>query len=89
MIFKEKRQVTRIEEYVVKTTCDLCGKEIKESMYEINEVTIECRKGSSYPDGGDSESKIVDMCSDCFEVGLLSWLKEKYNVEPRTEQRDW
>ena len=61
---------------VSRVTCDLCGKRVEtQDRYEIDEVTISHKTGSSYPEGGSGEIASVDMCSDCFNEKLVPWLK--------------
>lgn len=90
MIHKEVRIIPAYaKNCVVKTTCDICGEEIKTKQYEIDEVTIQWKKGSSYPEGGSGETTILDICSKCFENKILPLLKDKLNITPRTEEWDW
>lgn len=72
-------------EYVHKVTCDFCQQEIKKTQYEVDEVTINWRVGSSYPSGGNGENVSVDMCGLCFETKFKEWLKSQ-NVKPETTE---
>jgi len=69
-------------------TCDLCGVEITCGNYEVDEVEISCKTGSSYPEGGCGEEIVVDMCSKCFENELIPWLKSK-GVKIETKPWEW
>ena len=69
-------------------TCDLCGKEIDEGQgYEVDEVWIQHRHGSNYPEGDFTELDIVDMCSGCFKGLFVPWLAS-LGAKPRTESSD-
>lgn len=70
-------------------TCDLCGAKIDtRDNYEVNEVEVHHKTGSSYPEGGSGEDVSVDMCGKCFDEKLVPWLRSQ-GVEPRTEEWDW
>ena len=75
-------------EVVVKVTCDLCKKEIKEEGYQVNEVTITHRTGDNYPEMGSGEEASVDMCGECFELKLTPWLKSQ-GAEPLVAEWEW
>lgn len=67
-----------------RTTCDFCGKDIKEKMHEVNEVEISFRKGVRYPEQYSVTELSVDMCGPCFEGKFISWASEQ-GVEIREE----
>lgn len=71
-----------------KTTCDICNKEIKDKYGQVDEVTIEYKKGYSYGDCGEGNTTCVDLCGNCFSGHLLSWLKG-LGVQPRVENWDY
>lgn len=78
----------KTEKVVEKITCDLCGKEISDTQFKIDDVEICHESGSSYPEGGSGTRIAVDMCGDCFNGKLMPWLKSQ-GAEPRTEEWDW
>ena len=73
---------------VERTTCDLCGQEIKSKRFGVDEVEILRREGTSYPEGGSGTECAVDMCGDCFEKKLVPWLESQGAKVLRTEW-DW
>lgn len=86
--YKEEDVPATTRKVRVKTTCDMCKKEIKEDPYEVDEVTIERRTGYSSRDGGSGKRIDVDMCGKCFDKKLLKWLKEQ-GVEIRVTDWDY
>ncbi len=62
------------EQVLERTTCDLCGGEISEGSYEVNEVEIRHKTGNCYPETGFGEEVRVDMCGECFTEKLTPWL---------------
>lgn len=83
----EHRKVVQIpareEERVVKTTCDLCGDEIKEpGGYDFDHITVERRSGVAYPDGGQTDYTEFDVCKQCFQDKLVVWFAS-YGARPR------
>jgi hypothetical protein len=74
--------------------CDLCGKEAPSpnsymhpwapGTYDVEDVTIEYKTGSSYPEGTDTTTHTMDMCPDCFKDKLIPWL-ESQGVKMREE----
>lgn len=75
-------------EFVEKTTCDICQKQIVKEQYAIDEVTIARRTGSDYPSGSSSKTEFIDMCGECFETKLKEWLKTM-GVKVATIESDW
>ncbi len=70
-------------------TCDFCSKVIKEREdYEIKEASISCRRGTRYPEGGSSVTKIVDVCADCFDEKVIPVI-EGLGVKFREEEHDF
>jgi hypothetical protein len=93
--YKNREVPARIDKYIDKTTCDLCGAEIKvEGFYNIDEVeiehriTVKHRTGYDCPSGGSGTEVSVDMCANCFETKLVPWLKEQ-GVDPEKKDWDW
>lgn len=75
--------------------CDLCDRQTKdtenwkgESTYEIDNVVVLTKTGSSYPEGGHIEVTKFDICPDCFKNKLIPWMA-KNGASPRTSERDW
>ena len=60
-------------------TCDMCNSKIESSGYEVNEITIENRIGTLYPEGSWGETTSIDLCSECFNNKLIPWFK-KHNT---------
>ena len=75
-------------EIVGQVTCDLCKAEIKDERFEVSEVTVSFRKGSSFPEGGFGTKLDVDMCGTCFEEKLVPWLQSQ-GAEPVESDWDW
>ena len=71
-----------------KVACDLCGADINRQGYEIDEVTVKHRMGSSYPECGSGEEVITDICGQCFDKKMVPWLKSQ-GAEPRIEKWRW
>lgn len=70
-------------------TCDICGEKINRSDgYEVNEIEVRHKTGTSYPECGSGEETSVDMCGKCFDEKLVPWLRSQ-GAEPRTEEWDW
>lgn len=76
------------KEVIEKITCDFCGKDIVEEMYDVNEVTIKFRSGSSYPSGGSGDEEHVDMCRDCYLSKLKPWILAQ-GVKIHSEEWYW
>jgi hypothetical protein len=86
VIKKEKRAIpATTREVIVERTCDLCHKKARDpqsgewgtSSYDVEDVTVEYRTGSSYPEGGGGTEYSIDMCPDCFENRLIPWLESQ------------
>lgn len=71
-----------------RTTCDLCGAEIKAGRYSAEEVEVRHRTGSSRPDCGAGEEVRVDMCGTCFDTKLVPWLRTQ-GADPKPEGWVW
>jgi hypothetical protein len=81
--------------YLVKRSCDLCGRAAKNEdwgagSYEVNETEIEIsikqREGSSYPESGSGTEYEIDLCPDCFKGRLVPWLREQ---GAKIEEKEW
>ena len=86
MYYKEVIIPESTKQVLDRTTCDLCKKTITKEVYSEEAVTIECKTGELYPEGGVGEIANVDMCPDCFKTKLIPWLKEQ-GCEPTIA--DW
>jgi hypothetical protein len=77
------------KEVEIKTVCDLCNKEIHNSLHNVDEVTIERKHGNNYgADGGNITTDSVDLCGECFDKNLVPWLKSQ-GVTIRSKECDW
>ncbi len=89
------------EERTEYLACDLCGIRTTDGRcwpeaaragevgpYIVRDVTVSLREGTSYPEGGNTETTIVDLCPRCFRDRLLPWL-ESQGAKPRGEETDW
>ena len=77
-----------IKEVVDYTVCDLCGAKLQNEAYEINESTVSCRYGESYPDNGHATHIEFDVCKSCFVGKLIPWM-ELQGVKPTITEADW
>jgi hypothetical protein len=81
----EERTVT--QNTLVKTTCDICGCEIKTHdggmPMKVNQVTIEHEDYKSWPDDVTGKGTLApDICGKCFEDKILPFLR---SIGLRTE----
>ena len=83
----------RKEERIRRLKCDSCEKESisgqgwSNTIYEVEEVTIEYRSGSSYPECSWIRNITVDLCPDCFKNKFITWIKSQ-NIGYREEEKD-
>ena len=93
----EPKTITRTDNILVETTCDLCGVVAKKggwdsSYYEVAEteieVTVRQKDGESYPDNGWGHSYQIDICPKCFKDKLVPWLKSQ-GAKINQEKWDW
>jgi hypothetical protein len=56
--------------------------------YEVNEPEVSLRVGNNYPEGGDINTTVLDICPKCFEEKLVPWFKSQGGT-PRVENHDW
>lgn len=75
--------------------CDLCDATTTRhdnwsgtSSYDINEVTVALKSGTGFPDGGGTESIVIDICPNCFKEKLVPWFIA-LGGSPRKEEHDW
>lgn len=88
---KHMRQVeipAKTMQEIYKTTCDLCGAEIKAGRFSADNVEVKHRTGNIYPEGGSGEEVSVDMCGNCFDTKLVPWLRSQ-GADPKPEEWDW
>lgn len=62
-------------------TCELCRKttkyEWKMGDYNLVEVEVRLKTGTSYPEGGMGEEINIDICPSCFENKLVPWVQSQ------------
>ena len=85
---KTVREPAKTREVVDYETCDICGDRILENMYEVNEVEVRHKTGSSFPEGGSGDEVEFDLCGKCFTEKLIPWLSTQ-GAEPRRTEWDW
>lgn len=78
----------KTKEVVEKTTCDLCGEEIKIGNTSAEEVEIRHRRGYTCRDGGSGTESIFDLCGQCFDDKLLPWFWTQ-GAKPKTDSWEW
>ena len=81
-------QPATTEQRLDKTTCDLCGAEIKKERFSAEEVEVKHRTGENYPEGGSGEETCFDICGKCFDEKLTTWFEEQ-GAKPQTSKWDW
>lgn len=89
-MMRHEKIVKEIVERTVteKTTCDMCGDEIRPEAYSAEEVQVRHRTGDSYPEGGYGTEVKPDICGKCFDGKLVPWLKSQ-GVEIKEEEWSW
>lgn len=89
MKFKRTEPVSYDREVVFKVTCDICKEVIPpEKTYEVSEVEVKYRHGTSYPDGGFIEITEFDICPKCFKEKLVPMLKS-LGAQPTEYESDF
>lgn len=53
-----------------RTTCDVCGKEIKQGPWDGSEITIRAEIGDQYPEGDFREAQGFDCCPACWKTKI-------------------
>ena len=84
---------TRTVTHLAGVKCDLCGKRSKTENWATksfgeNTVTIEMSLGNRFPDGGEKQHSIFDICPECFANKLVPWMKSQ-GAEPAVRNLDW
>ncbi len=88
--------VTETKEVVklVKTTCDICGREKWDyfawegNASSIDNTTIEMEHGHRYPECGQKETTTFDICTRCFKSQIIPFLAQ-WKAEPQVKETDW
>lgn len=79
----QKQRVTRIE-YKCTTLCDICKAPLVSNYsYREDEVTIEAKIGSVYPEGDNRDCVELDCCVDCFTGKVRPLLERELGVKFR------
>jgi hypothetical protein len=91
-IYKEQQIPAQTKTVLAQTLCDLCGKDLNdqdvEHVFEVHDVTISCRTGESYPEGGSGQCVEIDLCTVCFLGKLVPWFAGQGAVIKHKEW-DW
>ena len=94
--YEEKTEIVK-QERLVETTCDICGAIAKKGNWESSawevaeqeiEITVRCKDGHSYPEGGSGTQYVVDICPKCFKDKLIPWFQSQ-GCKAKTEEWDW
>ena len=84
--YKNKLIPEHEEKRLDKTTCDICGKNIKSKGFDVDDVCIERTIGSNYPESGLGKEFRLDICGACFDEKLIPFLEsEGVNIK----YEDW
>ena len=93
---KTRVRPAKEEKYIAEVLCDICGAKNPrqrwdltdwgDDCYDLDEVEIRCRTGSSYPDGGFGEETFFDICPKCFKEKVLPALKA---LGASPQNREW
>lgn len=84
----QRQRVTAIR-FKSTLTCDICKEEIKSQFgYENDEVTIEAKLGSVYPEGDQREVASLDCCAKCFENKVRPLIEEQLGLQFRIHDAD-
>ena len=87
----ESKTVQKTIRTHIKTVCDLCHDETVdewEGRFEIAEVEVKGKFGTSYPEGGRADEYDFDICPTCFKEKILPWLCEQ-GVDTTPKEIDW
>jgi protein-arginine kinase activator protein McsA len=81
----ESKKVEREEKWCVERTCDICGATAQypdaghwdaKSSYDVSQVTIACKEGTSFPEGRNvTVTSSFEICMKCFHDTLTPMLK--------------
>ena len=70
--------VTITRDVETDTVCDLCGKSTNDerrSSYDVREVTLKIKNGTSFPEGGDGYVYEPDICLECANDKIVPMLE--------------
>jgi rRNA maturation protein Nop10 len=93
----ETKKVEREEKWCMERTCDSCGAKAAwpdpghweaETSYDVSEVRIEHKDGSSFPDSRSVEVTSFDICPTCFETKVVPFM-ESIGAKPIKSKEDW
>jgi hypothetical protein len=88
----EQHTVIRKTLDTTEVKCDLCGKVAPtpdeadsdwgggvwaKGSYDVQDVVVRYKFGSSYPEGTFVDIAEFDICPDCFRDRLVPWLREQ------------
>jgi hypothetical protein len=84
----ETRTIPARDEVVeVEVVCDLgCGRSARvwgghprwsNDQHVVEDVEVSFEQGTSYPEGTSLTKMLVDICPDCFNGKLKSWLESQ------------
>lgn len=76
------------KEVFQKTICDICKEDAEPVGWDVGEVEITMREGTSYPECGFGTNIEVHLCVECFKEKLVPFLESEGAVV-NTEEWDW
>lgn len=85
-------EVTEIKRRLVKTTCDICGKDIEwenTESYMDKSVCIEYRHGMAWPGEPDYDTFEPDICSYCFREKIYPLIASLLSPESKAWHDSW
>jgi hypothetical protein len=90
-IIEESEKTIRTKT-VVAIVCDLCkrqqkGDSFESKPFELIEIEVKSRIGTSYPEGGSAQEISYDLCPACFER-LDEWLRSQ-GAAPSVKRVEW
>ena len=78
----------RKEKRLDKTTCDICGEEIKQKNFSADEIIVMRNDGYNYPEGGWGVKSFYDICLECWTNKLVPFF-DSLGATSRQEEWDW
>ena len=75
-------------QYLTHATCDICNSQLERGSYELEEININYKVGTNYPEGGSGEECSVDLCGKCFKEKLIPFL-ESNGVDAKFTEWSW
>jgi hypothetical protein len=68
------KQITT--ERLIKTTCDICGKDVENKhIYQRDEASIKHTKSEEYPEAQFGKTIEIDICGDCFSDKVFPFIQ--------------